>query len=432
MAKVSGTPPSDGQAKKDIMFKCFRAIHPAVDMFGAEFERDAKSAFFARATKPTDENYMALLDRCKDYVALTGHEPIADGDKTATDVFACMHVTLYSVLGYGVQYLSETFERAFDLLQSNIEKAKTQFTALSAIADDLVDILNCLVEQYVERGDNAELFMCAAVVLEFAFKSAHNLYVATYEKLPDVAERWRQKRDAYNSDILFYHSLAFVMDADGKVKDVLSGVVNELCVADRTAIGLADLRLFAFCVQKGMTERYLKHVAGNEQKHWYNLYKECVDRSDEKFVARADVVGRYLCETIDLLPTKRITYHSIFFECIALEWAYKNGFTDVAEKIIGNGYDRYLELDSLHIIRSYDGARFRDLIKELKTVCLYRHIDQAKPDYYTDYRHIRKLYGDDFCDDMVGLMKAALAEIDVADSSDPRNRSDRITPKWAK
>lgn len=429
MTKLSASPCGDGQSKSDIMRNCFKAIHPSVDICGDEFKRDAKAAFFAKATEIDDGNFETVLGLCRDYIALTGHEPCGDGN-----VFACMHVTLFNVLGYGARYLSDKFERAFELIQKDIPQAEKLFIAIVEIADGLTEISDRIVERYVERGENDELFMCAAVILNVAYKSAHNLYVAAYEKRRAAAERWLQKRDAYNADVLFYRSLAFVMSACDKAKEILSGVAKELCVADRAAIALADLRLFALCVTKGgdVLARYLKHVDGNEKKHWYNLYKERVDLNDDGFVLQTDIVGRYLCETVDELATKRILYHSIFFESIALETAYKHGARGTAHKIVANGYDRYLELDTLYILRKYDREKYRDVIKELKVVCMYRQIAQIKPDYYTDHRHIRKLYGDEFCDETTELMKAALDGIDQADAGDPRNRSNRNTPKWAK
>jgi hypothetical protein len=46
---------------------------------------------------------------------------------------------------------------------------------------------------------------------------------------------------------------------------------------------------------------------------------------------------------------------------------------DTAQKIIENGYDRYLELSALYIIRRHDRHGYFRLVHELKFHCLSKH-----------------------------------------------------------
>ena len=88
--------------------------------------------------------------------------------------------------------------------------------------------------------------------------------------------------------------------------------------------------------------KYLSSVCGKEAMHCYNVYRELTAQNRPRVVEKIDTVGEYLCNTVDEISTKRILYHSIFYESAALEYAYKNGSFDIAEKIISNGYDYYL------------------------------------------------------------------------------------------
>ena len=143
------------------------------------------------------------------------------------------------------------------------------------------------------------------------------------------------------------------------------------------------------------------------------------------------VIGKYLCENIDELEVKRILYHSIFYESLALEYAYKSHRKDIAEKIVYNGYDHYLELGTLYILRHYDRAFYHSIINDLKRICLSRGIDQTVENCYIGHRYIRNMYGDIFCDEFVKLAKKALENLKCAEKDDPRLHDKRKTPNWA-
>ena len=126
---------------------------------------------------------------------------------------------------------------------------------------------------------------------------------------------------------------------------------------------------------KSKLEGYLESIRGKESRHWYNAYRILSEQEDnEDFRRQAELVGEFLCKCFASVAVKRIIYHSIFYECIALEYAYRTGQTSLAREILMSGYDFYLELDSLRILYEYDKDTFEEQIAMLKRICLTRKI----------------------------------------------------------
>ena len=143
-------------------------------------------------------------------------------------------------------------------------------------------------------------------------------------------------------------------------------------------------------------------------------------------------VAKYLCDTVDTPLTRRMLYHSNFYESIALEYAYKSGKLDTAQKILYLGYDNYLSVGTLAVLYRHDKARLVSEMDNLKEICLERIIEYTEKDNRAYGKRPRKLYGDDFCDEMHRLATASLTSLRANPGADAhRFTKKRNTPDWA-
>ena len=101
-------------------------------------------------------------------------------------------------------------------------------------------------------------------------------------------------------------------------------------------------------------------------------------KADKKFY-ESDMmaVGRWLCEHMDLSDVVMATRKNNLLELAAIKYAYSGMNYAMAERIINNGYERYLELPFLYCIRKYERKKFDKLMLELKQECLAYIYDSA-------------------------------------------------------
>lgn len=348
---------------------------------------------------------------------------------TAEDIAAVKRIkeTVIS----GALELYSSFEKAYRYVErKSLDSAKSAFERLLENGKSTISLIRDITDTHAEMLLDRDIICAAILACDMIDKSTHNLRVIALETHHSEQEERYYIINAYaKAELWFYR----------KVGDRIAGLAlpegdDEGKMVYRLCVPLSELYFFAFCIMGGKVTlgKYLSYIRGNERLHYYNVYRELAEQNDARVMEKLNTVGEYLCKTVDDLQTKRILYHSIFYESIALEYAYKNEMADVAEKIVRNGYDHYLELDTLHIIYRYERAKFYTEIGRLKRICLERAVALTGEDHFYEHRYIRNLYGDDFCDELVECAERALAALENVAEDDARLRKDRNTPAWAK
>lgn len=99
---------------------------------------------------------------------------------------------------------------------------------------------------------------------------------------------------------------------------------------------------------------------------------------------------------------------------------------ECAKKIIENGYDRYLELSTLYIIRTHDRNEFYRRVEELKFICLERHRILIRK------RNIYEITGRLFVTETDELFKKILSSKNIVESNDPRLHIQRSVYRFEK
>ena len=136
-------------------------------------------------------------------------------------------------------------------------------------------------------------------------------------------------------------------------------------------------------------------------------------------------VGQYFYSHCHEERVQKFLYFNTVFEDIALEYAYSVMDYEIAEEIIENGYDRYLELSTLYILRKHDRKEFLRRINELKFICLKKH------KAYLNYHHMGQITGVLFHTEMDELIRTILSSKKKADVNDPRRHSARSVFKFS-
>lgn len=134
------------------------------------------------------------------------------------------------------------------------------------------------------------------------------------------------------------------------------------------------------------------------------------------------MAGKYLCEHITEERVMKLLYLSDWFETLALEYAYSHDMPDVAKKIIKNGYDRYLELSLLYILRKYNRSEYDRQMKDLKLVCHQHNLSVIKKRFkYAKECSKRNMFFDEY----VLEAKKIIDESKYWDKDDPRYKNCR-------
>lgn len=325
----------------------------------------------------------------------------------------------------------EEFKAAYRYIElERFDSAKRRFEKLLSENGELLARIRRVTDESCRLLLDRDTLYAIILAAETVEKSLHNLWVLAKERGDgEEADRLYDENAYAKAELSFYRKIRCVFAVGG-----MTDAEDEYKIVPGFYKPLSELYFFAFCINGGgaTLDRYLSAAFGNERMHFYNVYGELVRHGVPRVAEKLDTVGEYLCNTVDELPTKRILYHSIFYESAALEYAYKNGRRDIAEKIVRNGYDCYLELDTLSIIYKYDREKFYREIGSLKKLCLERGIALTGENYFYEHRYIRNLYGDEFCDEFVKAAQIELKALESADEGSPRLRKDRNTPDWAK
>ena len=84
-------------------------------------------------------------------------------------------------------------------------------------------------------------------------------------------------------------------------------------------------------------------------------------------------IGYFLASHFEDSVWKELLQRSDLLEAIVLEYVYQHGDRAKAMEIIANGYDNYMELPVMYLMRKYDRKEFERLFRELKPICMKRH-----------------------------------------------------------
>lgn len=139
-------------------------------------------------------------------------------------------------------------------------------------------------------------------------------------------------------------------------------------------------------------------------------------------------IGKYLYAHFREERVQKLLYFSTLFEDITLEYAYLVMDYETVRKIIENGYDRYLELSTLYIIRKHDRREFYKRVNELKFICLKNHRKLIKQ--YEYYYMLSAITGSLFISEADDLFKEVLDASKSTDASDPRMHSEKSIYKF--
>ena len=387
-----------------------------------------------------EENFFIQLARCEDYLAdnsptelkaLLSHDGGMD-----LKTFLKLTSTTVNVLCFGAEKLDSDYSDICSNYEKTKLEAEADFEVVCALGLRLLDLASGVIEAVFSPAVMKNIFPPAAVISKIASVTAHNLCVLSYrrrlESLITLRENMQRKiRERVMFISLLAHRYCDRADVISYLKSTAEDVRGR---SDFLSPAAADLRLFAYYITLGKSklEGYLESIRGKESRHWYNAYRILSEQEDnEDFRRQAELVGEFLCKCFASVAVKRIIYHSIFYECIALEYAYRTGQTSLAREILMSGYDFYLELDSLRILYEYDKDTFEEQIAMLKRICLTRKIAMLTSRSTHNCDFFINTYGKDFSDELVKLASEALATIDESDPTDPRNRDTRATPPWA-
>jgi len=162
-----------------------------------------------------------------------------------------------------------------------------------------------------------------------------------------------------------------------------------------------------------------KYSVPGQRSTWLYLLQ---DTSRQEYKKHMQAVGKWLCDYLYYENTKKLLYFSNLFEETALMYAYQCGMYDKAESIIHNGYDHYLELATLYIIRIHDRESYYKYMNDLKYLCLKRILDVLYS--FKEYTGIV------FTSETKLLCKNILKKRNPDNLSDPKNKKERQIYKY--
>ena len=402
----------------------FMKIHPNVNIESKQFMSDGTSVFRRYVTAITLNNFRTIVSLCKNYLAETEHSEFPDifsynsnYEKVVSGIYIGMIVTIQEAIVFGVKKIYDDFINAYQYLSKNPTEAKIRFLKIWDENQDLMELIFQFAFKYIEKISNEYLIYAAIQTADIAKTIAHNLKVFAYTaKKIEEETLWKIEETSQYADELLYGNM---LNNPPKEKILYTRAIDPPII---------HMRQFSFYVRNGgkKLNQYINSISitGRRPWHWYDVYVTLFLHNHNVINRDIDIIGQYLCENIDEIAIKRIVYHNVFYEAVALEAAYKRHRKDIVKKIIYSGYDHYLEADTLYLLRRYDKTFYYQIMDDLKRVCYIRTGNNIKA-----RRHI---YGDVFCNEFNELAKKALEKLQHASTGDPRlNDKKRKDPDWA-
>ena len=319
----------------------------------------------------------------------------------------------------------ELFKEAFDKIGDSKYEAYEKFSQLLDYGKSVLKFYKSFIKVNYDEESLKLILPYMAMLSNRMWKACHNLKLLDDENW----EKWLEECNYYASETLFAIKMFSLVSDDKEKKEALMGLMEDGLHRGFTYVAIAEVKLYAYCID---TENYcIKYEVERSLKdsvHWYNMYQLLRLEGDREIIKCMDKIGERLCKYSLSSIYDRVLGESNFIECIALEYAYKKGDYEKAHMILNNGYDYYLEMGTLYIMREYDYELYKSKFSELKRICLKRRIREIKKSSSWDILNPIKLYGYHFTDELKYLCKKALEQIDPNDTSDYRNRDERKIP----
>ncbi len=415
-----------------------RLVEPGVNMTDEEIQ----SYLISLATS-TDGKQDSVLDAVGDCIFAQREDMKPTFSKDAPAQIQGKEVLFFDYFSvFALRAIRVYFNDALESFNTHYQKYSVDKEASCAYAHNGIEVAGHTVKllqrlfptvRRVPKCTNM-LFAMMAPLLNNCAAAYHNLAIIESERdscrEESRTEEYRLEEKKYSARLKTCHVFS---ESTVTNDDVLK--LNEKMLAARTLDG-ALTHLNEFCARITLGGLYLRlfteYNDAGELMHWFSSYKILRDTRDREILAEMNTVAGYLIHTLDTFPTMRIIYNSNFYECMALELAYERRDFTSAEKIVRNGYDRYLEISTLSIIHKYDKHAFFGYVRELKRLCLTRILKNTDDCSYNPRSLMNELYGKEFIAELRARALEALEAIDPTDSTDPRNRDERITPDWAK
>ena len=444
-AKLSGTISDDAIRKNmkqfmnyaggRLMLEYFSMLHPDVDVNNRNFCTNTFEYFKKHATPIADDNFRDILTVCNKYIStasLVDLPEIFSYDSNAeakeSGIFCGMMATIENVFLFGTSKMYRDFKVAYSKIRFDLKGAKADFARIEKTSEDLLALADFMVKKAMT---NDTVALACSLLIDLMLKANGNILRIIYDlKLKDEREVYERKEILYYAELRFYSNLFKLTLRSEKVDQAFYKTYRSDTLQMCKGEALGDIRMFSYAIEHGeeFQKKYISSLYGNEPKHYCVYYWEILNFDIPEVNEQMEVVAEYLCKTFDSLCTRRLLYYSNFYECLAMDHAYRRRLASVAENIVLNGYDRYLELSTLYLIRRYAPESFIKEIAKLKRICLHHLIKDIKKNYWMG---CRTLYGDFFCNEVVEKATEALRSIDKTDILDPRNHAAKNIPKWA-
>jgi len=404
-----------------------RKIHPQIDFDGDDFTATPAAVIDA-------SNYSDILNCCKLYYRETLSSSVASvysvddrSDVRLTYMSILMADALRGLISFATRSSVDKIRKGMECIGRMLDiEARKLFETTVSDALKIISVVRDASEKLLAIGMND---ICSGVLgyLDIVRKAAHNLWVMALERRGQADEK---EADEFSfricSEYLYFDEFNTVRNGKARAESPKEAELwsNRLCIPT------ADLRVFAGCIRAGKIEvdKYLGYCEGRFM-HWYNAYTEMRKMREPSVLNDMVTIAEYIIANFNDIRVRRLVYNSNFYECLALDHAFGLSDKETSESIVRNGYDHFLEIETLYIIRKFSRRQYDAELLRLKVICL-KHIDinAMKNRYMRDFYH--ELYGDIFCDELSKKVKEQMKNIDTSDMSDVRNRAKRLIPEW--
>ena len=337
-----------------------------------------------------------------------------------------LHEAILNQLKETATTMYNVFSSGYENLNKDVEKAEKLFHDVLIQGDYVIKPMPFYNKSFRNLNRDEDIFYIIQI-LSLLTKASHNLWVIARHNKDDEELFLFQKREKYyQAELYFYYHLAHFYKVKKQIKEILDVYYQEMDISFyETAIG--DMLLLEFSLSNDFFDNYYAYQK-DLNKHWYTAYQRLNNLDILELDRVKESLAVLLNEHINEFKIQELLYHSVFYENLLLDYAYKHHYIDTINIIFNNGYDHYLEVDTLYILYMHDKDRFLSSFKELKTICLERLI--AKCDEKgRNYNIVNDVFPLPFLKEVAINAKEALMHIDKNDSTDYRNRDERQTPE---
>lgn len=337
-----------------------------------------------------------------------------------------LHKSFLAQLKESATTLFNLFSDAYKNLNEDVLKAENQFKDVLTQANYIVKALPFYDNEFISINREEDYFYIIQI-LSLCIKASHNLIViARHNKDKNSQKIYKKINSIYKGKFYFYYHLVYLFNTNKKVKEVVDVFFKEVYY-ELVEKAIGETMVLEFSLRHNMLKNYLSYEFKDEYKHYFKAYQTMKLFDDIELDNIRKTLGMLLVKNINDERILKIIYESIFFESLLLEYAYQSNNSEVVEKVLHNGYDHYLEIDTLYIVYTYDKKRYQKYFKELKYISLSRLIELCDPKG-DNHLLVEDIYPREFLDETNANCKEFIAKIDRNDKSDYRNKDERDTP----